>query len=501
MVQWQTWTLPDGRVYYHDTIGQTSRWDTPSNLLAEEDQLPPSWASFIGAGGYRFYVNTSTGEKTWERPQQQQQSSVEPSQPELQHQAQNRQQQKQPQQQPDQYEWEINSDDEDLPPLPTSLDFATKADAEAAFILLLRHSKVDSGWAWDDVMRTLINHPMYQKSLTSAPERRDAFQKFLVEQRKREQVASQRRSEKLKNAVWRLLEDDGNGDKNEAVVECTSWKRVVLSLRTNAKFAAMIKNERDSKVVHEAFLEHLQRAKQKRLDTLGSDREMAKSKFRELLKSITTLVADTKWDDARDFVKSTPQYKNEPIYSCLDDLAMLEVYSEYVINELEIPENERFEQLAADERQRARRARKEFGELLDSLSVWKPYTAWSDVFPLIKDDIRFSRLIACNIREENEDCSTPLDLVRDRIAPLRIELDQLVDHIAAQFGSTVATVDADMLEKAQQECNIETSHLELTDAKLILYAQLLLDKKRNAYVEQQQSVRELSDGEIEEGEI
>ncbi|KAJ3357231.1 hypothetical protein HDU83_008044 [Entophlyctis luteolus] len=181
---WIAHTKPDGKVYYYNKVTQQSTWDKPDDLKTPLEKALSAcpWKEYKTEDGRKYYSNSVTKETVWKVPSDYQaiidafDVPVAPvTAPDIIH--------------------------HPLPMIPSvavaavthpqaavvSVNFDTKEEAEAAFKDMLEEANVGLDWSWDQTMRHVINKPMY-RSLKSLAERKQAFQDYVTEKKKRIKV-------------------------------------------------------------------------------------------------------------------------------------------------------------------------------------------------------------------------------------------------------------------------------------------------------------------------
>ncbi|CDH54776.1 predicted protein [Lichtheimia corymbifera JMRC:FSU:9682] len=216
---WREHQNAQGKKYWFNTVTRQSTWEKPEELLTPEEKALMScpWKEYKTPEGKTYYSNTQTKESRWVIPEDYKElrdkaeQAKERAAAAAQAQAQAAQAEvssrpspipgtggdvsgppsstSTPMGTPQQQRGPIRQP----PPSATLLsqvpavEFATKEEAEKAFVKLLRETGVRPDWTWEQTMREIITHPMY-RALRTAAERKAAFHQYIDREAKRERT-------------------------------------------------------------------------------------------------------------------------------------------------------------------------------------------------------------------------------------------------------------------------------------------------------------------------
>lgn len=105
-------------------------------------------------------------------------------------------------------------------------DYATHAEAERAFMNMLKTIGVTPSWTWEQTMRESITDPYY-KALRTLAERKTAFEKFVKESIEAEKNEREKSLEKWRKDWNKALEKLGGGtEREEGVKSWWTWEGI-----------------------------------------------------------------------------------------------------------------------------------------------------------------------------------------------------------------------------------------------------------------------------------
>ncbi|KAF9576387.1 hypothetical protein EC968_008682 [Mortierella alpina] len=316
-------------------------------------------------------------------------------------------------------------------------DFATKEQAEEAFKKLLMDTGVTSTWTWEQTMRAVVTNPMYRALKTTA-ERKTAFQEYVDERRIVELEEKRARQQKQKQDFLELLSQ--HPDK----ITHTSRYTTVSRLFAEESVFKAFEDDRERHAIFDGYVNELIR---KEKDDARQRRKAGMTALAALLSKIDEITFMTRWAEAREIVQEHKEYKKSEVMQSLAKIDQLIVYEDHV-KQLE----KEYDQKRVRDRvlrKRAERKRREaFKELLGELRSKSELNAkicWMQIYPLIKDDPRYSNMLG-------QPGSTPMELFWDMIEDLDERLYQ--DRKMVQ----------DLLKAADFEISPETTLEEFTEA-------------------------------------
>ncbi|KAF9956423.1 hypothetical protein BGZ72_002801 [Mortierella alpina] len=316
-------------------------------------------------------------------------------------------------------------------------DFATKEQAEEAFKKLLKDTGVTSTWTWEQTMRAVVTNPMYRALKTTA-ERKTAFQEYVDERRIVELEEKRARQQKQKQDFLDLLSQ--HPDKVTHASRYTTVSRLFAEEPVSKAF----EDDRERHAIFDGYVSELIR---KEKDDARQRRKAGMTALAALLSKIDEITFMTRWAEAREILQEHKDYKESEVMQGLTKIDQLIVFEDH-IKQLE----KEYDQKRVRDRvlrKRAERKRREaFKELLGELRSKSQLNAkicWMQIYPLIKDDPRYSNMLG-------QPGSTPMELFWDMIEDLDERLYQ--DRKMVQ----------DLLKNADFEILPETTLEEFTEA-------------------------------------
>ncbi|KAK4055996.1 U1 snRNP protein [Microbotryomycetes sp. JL221] len=317
--------------------------------------------------------------------------------------------------------------------------FATHAEAEQAFIDMLKQKGVTPSWSWEQVMRETITEPLY-KALKTLSERKAAFEKFCIDTKKE---AQQMREDSLNKSRkdWQKALDKLNGGpaSEQGIKVWWSFERARRELESKHQDVWSLPRNDDER--RTLFNEYIDSLKQSQETERKERRSKNMDKVTQILQSLELdLAGSVKWQDVRAAVQSAPQFLRDTELQKIEPIDVLNVYedelrkSEKEANELRAKQNE-------ERRRRHRKARDEFVALLEELKAADHITAgtrWKSVYPVIATDPRYLNLLGVP-------GSSPLDLFFD-----------MVDVLDQQFDDEMRQIE-DALDQASMQVKDDTT--------------------------------------------
>ncbi|KAI8388869.1 uncharacterized protein BYT42DRAFT_561565 [Radiomyces spectabilis] len=446
---WREHQTPEGRKYWFNTMTRQSTWQKPEELMTAEEKalLSCPWKEYTTPDGKKYYSNSQTKETVWEMPAEYKEH-LEKAQ-----QAQERAVVQPPPQPtppvPSKPEVEKPRHVRNHPPPSVTLlaqepavEFATKEEAEKAFIKMLKETGVKSDWTWDQTMRAIITNPMY-RSLKTLHERKAAFNSYIDREAKRERELREEKETKQRVTFFHMLEN------TKEIKPYSRYRSIARMLANNPAFT-QVKSEKQRRLYIDEYVHGLQRREKDRLREL---RKSSMERFAKLLKDMPEITFLTPWKEAQKLYMERPEFQDSKTFEGMDQLDFLSVYEEHNRSLWEAPMAEQ-NRKNCELRRRDRKCRDQFKALLQELlqkNLINSQSMWKEVYPHLKDDSRYLDLLG--LPE-----STPLDLFWD----LLDELDeQLYQHKKIIY---------DALKQAGFDVDVDTTY----DA----YRQVLANSKR-----------------------
>lgn len=151
--------------------------------------------------------------------------------------------------------------------------FQTHADAEQAFMSMLKTVGVTADWPWERVMRETVTEPLY-KALKTLAERKAAFEKYVVESKREEKEERERSLERCRKDWHKAMDKLGGGPTMENGVK-SWWSAERARREMEAKFPETYKgprNDEERKVLITEYIEGLRKKEEVRRRSLLSHR-------------------------------------------------------------------------------------------------------------------------------------------------------------------------------------------------------------------------------------
>ncbi|KXS10076.1 hypothetical protein M427DRAFT_63010 [Gonapodya prolifera JEL478] len=406
--QWTAHQTTDGRTYFYNATTKATTWEKPDELKnpLERALATLPWKEYTDkSSGRKYYSNTQTKQTVWEMP------------PDW----------KQMVERYERGESPLETGDGDaLHPgnQQVVVDFRTKEEAEEAFMKLLAETGVDANWTWDQTMRAVISHPMY-RALKSLSERKTAFEKYVAEKRRQEREEQRKRYMRDRAEFRKMLEEHSD------IKSSTKWRKAAELLKDHPTFN-VIPGEKEREQLFEDWVVE---TRNKEKDEFRQRRKVNMEKFRNLLRSIPQIDRFTRWRDAQQFYKSTPEYQNDTALQAMDALDFLSVFEEH-IKQLENEYEEARNREQRLKRRQERKNREAFWAFLSDLverGILTSTTKWKQIYPIVKDDPRYNAMLG-------QTGSSPLEMFWDILTDMEErsqEERKLVSEIMRERNITV----------------------------------------------------------------
>lgn len=418
---WTEHTTAEGRKYWYNNFLKTSTWEKPEELLTEVEKALKEceWQEFTSPEGKKYYSHKSTKEAKWEMPEEYKESLQKGQEAEA------AKQQAAAEARIEQIELNntppIMHERQESPPnvapvappvniphpkpqitQPTVLEFATKEQAEAAFIDLLRKTGVKSNWTWEQTMRSIITQPVY-RALKTLAERKSAFNTYMEQETRREKEEQIETEKKVRDDFISLI-------SNTSAIRITTRYRKAAALLEKEPAWGAITSERYRQALYDDYIHELSR---KEKDELRELRKQSMDRFAELLRSIPEITHRTTWKAAQELYSARPEYADKGRFKGMDKLDFLVVFEDHV-KHLEQVESDQKARVADARKRTYRKHRDAFKELLAELragNLINAKTDWIEIYPHLKDDLRYQNMLG-------QPGSTPLDLFWDMVDDL-----------------------------------------------------------------------------------
>ncbi|KZS98672.1 hypothetical protein SISNIDRAFT_546577 [Sistotremastrum niveocremeum HHB9708] len=357
--------------------------------------------------------------------------------------------------------------------------FMSLEEGERAFFHLLRKAGVDATWTWEQTMRAIITDPLY-KALNTLAEKKNAWQKYTEDLRKKEQEEKDSRLAKLRPALRNMLKG------NPMVFHYTTFASADKLFAQHPIWQqARIESER--KLIFEEYVGELQERE------IAESREIRGRSLAKVVGLFKDLNVDvfTRWRTAYELVLSSDEYKNDPELQKLPDLDILLAFEDYSrVKEREFEETTRRNTL--EKTATERKAREAFKALLQDLVLQKKIVAgstWKSIYPVFAEDERYLNMLG-------NPGSNPLELFWDEVDKLDQVLDAKVARVLAKlkeknFSVTESTTEEELRSVLDGEKLSETSE-DIAEIYRFLHDQILR-QQREERKRQERKQRRLQD--------
>ncbi|RUS17869.1 hypothetical protein BC937DRAFT_89396, partial [Endogone sp. FLAS-F59071] len=239
--------------------------------------------------------------------------------------------------------------------------------------------------------------PVVQVDFATKEEAEEAFMNLLKSSEEREEKAK-----KMKEDYLAMLQSQS--EINSSI----RWRKAIDILSSHPAFQA-VPDERQREGWFEDYVQDLRRREK---DELRDLRKQSMDRFSNHLRSIPEITVTTTWRDAQRIYTSQPGFSVDS-YRGMDATDFLAVFEEYA-SSLNDKYYEARDKWLIDRRRQERKNRDGFKALLEEIrsrGAINAKTKWMEVYPLMKDDERYKNILG-------QPGSTPLELFWDVIEEL-----------------------------------------------------------------------------------
>ncbi|KAI9728650.1 MAG: hypothetical protein M1828_002756 [Chrysothrix sp. TS-e1954] len=422
---WRETRTGEGKVYYWNTQTQETRWDKPEGVQIAPHEAPAGgqtssaaqlWKETTAPDGRKYYYNTQTKETTWSMPDalkstQQNNAQFRSNDPgfvagggnsfQRNHQPRESEERSMISSRPPERPPSFSHSEAPRQSFVTTAsanepDFATFAEAEAAFMKLLKRNGVQLDWTWEQTIKAVIRDPQY-RSLKDPKERRTAFEKFQVEARAHDKEREKERVEKLREDFGKMLRS------HPEIKHYTRWK----TARPIIEGETIFRSTSDEAERRQLFEEHIVSIKKAFIESEALKRKLALEEMTSVLQNLD-LSPDTRWPEAKAGIESNAQFKEDDKFRSLTNSDILTAYEKH-IRSIEQTMNDSKQIDKLQKASHERRKRDAYVQLLKETQEQGKIRAgekWMDFRPLIEDDPRYTAMLG-------QPGSTPIDLFWD----------------------------------------------------------------------------------------
>ncbi|KAF2722759.1 hypothetical protein K431DRAFT_302309 [Polychaeton citri CBS 116435] len=400
MPAWKEATAPDGRKYWYHSVTKKTTWEKPADAEQEpavnDAEVDSAWKEAKAQDGKSYYYNSITNKTTWEPPEaflrlQQQQQSLPPQRPtfvagsaafggEDRRMDQSRGDQGLPPRPGAAMPWEGRQETTGFRGAAIKSDepeYGTPEQAEEAFFKLLKRCNVTQNTPWIEALKLVAKEREY-RAIKEPKERKEAFEKYIVQVREQEKEKEKERKEKMREDFKRML------TRHDQISHATRWKTARPSIEHEPVFKQAGDDEEFRKQMFNEYV--LELRKQRTEQEVASRR----SAIDELEKMVSALIVDsnTAWSNAQSLIDENIRYGGNKSLKAATKLDILNVYDKH-IKELDRIANDKKQKQKSLRSREARKNRESFNTLLEKLHDDGKIIAgskWTDFYPQVKDE-------------------------------------------------------------------------------------------------------------------
>ncbi|CAN8098792.1 unnamed protein product [Discula destructiva] len=435
VAMWQEHRTPDNRTYYYNATTKTTQWTKPEEMMtpAERALANQPWKEYTAEGGKKYWYNTETKTSSWEMPEVYKRALGVPDTPttpatpgpfstpggmgdrgydrnrdrDRDHRDSYRDRDNYRARDRDQRDVIGESRQltfgndlraQQFVPASEEPEFATPEEAEAAFVKLLRRSGVQPDWNWEQTLRAIVKDPQY-RAIKDPRERKVAFERYCSD------VIAQDK-EKAKDRLTKLRADFTTMLKSHPEIKhYTRWKTARPMIEGETIFRST-NNDGERRQLFEDYIADLKKAHREQQASL---RKSAMDGLISLLPKLN-LEVYTRWSEAQNIISGTQPFQADEKYKSLTKFDILTVFQNHM-KAVERTFNDTRQAQKAQKHRTERQNRDRFLSLLGELKrdgKTKAGTKWSQVFPLVEKDPRYTAMLGQN-------GSTPQELFWDMV--------------------------------------------------------------------------------------
>ncbi|ROW11092.1 hypothetical protein VMCG_00971 [Cytospora schulzeri] len=528
-VIWQEHRTADGRTYYYNTATKVTQWTKPEDIMspAERALANQPWKEYTAEGGRKYWYNTDTKTSSWEMPDAYKRalgttSTGTPTTPatpsafptpggmggfdQSRDQSRDYRDHRDHRDQRDQRDHRDQRDYRDqrdqreplgesrqltfgndlraqqFVPASDEPDYATREEAEAAYVKLLKRSGVQPDWTWEQALRAIVKDPQY-RAIKDPRDRKAAFEKYCQD------VVAQDK-ERAKERLAKLRSDFGTMLKSHPEIKhYTRWK----TARQIIEGETIFRSTNDDNERRQLFEDYIIELKKRHREEQAALRKSAMDGLIDLLPKLN-LEPYTRWSEAQETISATQPFQDDEKYKTLSKFDILTVFQNHM-KAVERTFNDTRQAQKAKKQRKERRARDAFLSLLGELKKdgkIKVGTKWSQIFPLVESDIRYTAMLGQN-------GSTPQelfwDIVEEEERGLRGTRNDVTDVVYdKRFEVTPKTDFQDFLaimKEDRRTANIDRDTLKFIFERLQEKKAKPSDEDRHAERQQRRAIDDL----------
>jgi len=337
----------------------------------------------------------------------------------------------------------------------------TKEEAREAFRKLLREKGMSSSWTQEQALQETRDDPRWK--LLKMGEKKQVFQGLMAELRREEREEKRKKELKAEEDFIQLLFDCKEIKKH------TTFREAMTLISTDQRFMLIV-GDRERERLYNEFID--QRSRKERDESRKRRREGMEN-FRQFLESNKSVTVDTQWRLFKEQVADHPSFKD------IDKLDSLSVFMDY-IKDLESKDIEKLKEEKLDRRNKSRKCREGFRQLLEEYWVARKInvkTRWKEFKPVIRNDPRFIGLLDDDVEGGNS--STPAELFYDLIEDLEeryhkekkrikeiLKENQVLINQQISYEAFLESINKHEYYKSLDETNLRFIYTDLQDKAL-----------------------------------
>ncbi|ODA82976.1 hypothetical protein RJ55_01485 [Drechmeria coniospora] len=474
---WQEHHTPDGRAYFYNSATKVTQWTKPEEMMTPTERAlaDQPWKEYTAEGGKKYWYNTETKQSSWEMPDAyrnalgSQESRGSFAAPPSYGQGQNQSQSQPHGQSHHRQGYRDRGAREPRDSLPDSRqlarafvpatdsgpEYATKAEAAAAFTKALKRSGVQPDWTWEQALVAIAKDPLF-RALKSPAARKVAFAKFCEDAIAQEQERAKDRLAKLRADFETMLK------RHPDITHSSRWK----SARPMIEGETIFRSTDDENERHQLFYEYVAQLKEAHIARQKTERAAALDGLTELLSKLG-ITAYTRWSEGQEMVSAATH--GHAKYQALTMFDTLTRFQDH-IKSLERDLNEKKQMDKKSKYRRDRQHRDAFKALLADYrrdGRIKAGTTWKSICRSFENDDRYRNMLG-------QAGSTPLELFWDVLAeeeralrgPRNDVLDVLEDKKFAIAANTTLDEFMSVMKDDRRTARIDPSTLQLIFERL-----------------------------------
>lgn len=278
--------------------------------------------------------------------------------------------------------------------------YANRADAEAAFLNLMRKNGIDQSHTWYQAMLKTIADDQF-RAVPDAATRRALFDKYIEQKRRETREQEKERVKQYREDFKKMLRT------HDEINQSTRWVTAVPLLEREKVF----RSSTDDKEKENIFQEYIGELRAATAKARAEDRESAEAKLDSLFEQLG-IDSSTSWKEAKSMVFSSDAFHDDATFSSLDPEDVLTKFGHFVDSFKD--KNRHNKKGETDMRIRQERhAREGYMDLLHDLrrkNILTATSTWSGILPYLKDDDRYQAMLEYSYKDPHRDPLNPIEL-------------------------------------------------------------------------------------------